>query len=86
VGSGYLVTVYWVRANGCNWDVHTCSAVARGGHLAVVQWAIINSCNCDAEDCLVKVLQEVLMMSDGDEGSLKKRRWLMAVTTWLAAL
>ena len=53
--------------------------------MAVVQWAIINSCNCDAEDCLVKVLREVLMMSDGDEGSLKKRRWLMAVTTWLLA-
>jgi len=34
----------WARANGCPWDVDTCSSAARGGHLHVLQWARAAGC------------------------------------------
>jgi hypothetical protein len=34
----------WARANGCDWDEHTCSAAEVSGHLAVLRWARANGC------------------------------------------
>ena len=38
------VTLQWAWANGCDWDVNTCTAAAGGGHLVTLQWARANGC------------------------------------------
>jgi hypothetical protein len=41
---GHLEVLQWARANGCEWNTHTCKWAARKGHLEVLQWARANGC------------------------------------------
>ena len=42
----------WLRANGCDWDVDTCTEAAGDGHLEVLQWARANDCPWHRSGCL----------------------------------
>lgn len=48
---GQLEVLQWARANGCPWNVSTCSGAANGGHLEVLRWARANDCPCDDLTC-----------------------------------
>ena len=49
---GYLNTLIWARANGCDWDSDTCSVAAREGHLDCLIWAREHGCPWNSMTCL----------------------------------
>ena len=41
---GFLETLKWLRASGCEWFSGACAAAAEGGHLDVLKWLRANGC------------------------------------------
>ena len=49
---GYLETLKWLRANGCECNLDSmCFHAALGGHLEVLKWARANGCRWNEETC-----------------------------------
>ncbi len=53
---GHLVTLKWLRENGCPWVELTCSKAAEYGRLETLKWLRENGCPWDVQTCASAVM------------------------------